>query len=140
MSKVAVIFWSGTGNTELMAKEVAKGAQTAGAEVSLMEVSSFDAGQVANFDAFAFGCPAMGAECLEESEFEPTFDDCKPALKGKKVALFGSYDWGDGEWMRNWEDSCKYAGISLVGEGLIINNTPDSDGEESCKALGKSLV
>ncbi len=103
MSKVAVVYWSGTGNTEQMAQLVAEGAQAAGAEVSTFTAAEFDSSLVDGFDAIAFGCPAMGAEQLEESEFEPLFQSCESKLSGKKIGLFGSYGWGDGEWMRTWE-------------------------------------
>ena len=105
MSKIAVVYWSGTGNTEQMANAVAEGAKEAGAEVSTLTADQFSAAKVAEFDAIAFGCPAMGAETLEEDEFEPMFTGCESALSGKKLALFGSYGWGDGEWMRTWEDT-----------------------------------
>lgn len=133
--KTAVIYWSGTGNTEAMAKAVADGA---GAE--LFSVSAFS-GDVADYDAVAFGCPAMGAENLEEGEFEPFFEGIESKLSGKKVALFGSYGWGDGEWMRNWEERAKNDGAILVGgEGLIVNETPDDEALEKCAALGAELV
>ena len=102
MSKVAVVYWSGTGNTEAMANAVAEGAKEKGAEVTLFTASEFSSAKVAEFDGIAFGCPAMGAENLEESEFEPMFTDCEAALSGKKIALFGSYGWGSGEWMDDW--------------------------------------
>lgn len=133
--KAAVIYWSATGNTEAMAKAVAEGA---GAE--LFTVSEFT-GSVEDYDALAFGCPAMGAEVLEEDEFEPFFTDAETKLTGKKVAIFGSYGWGDGEWMRSWEERVKAQGIALVGDaGLMLNETPDDDGLEQCRALGKALV
>lgn len=103
MSKIAVVYWSGTGNTEAMARSVAEGAHSAGAEVEVLTAAEFGPDKLATYDAAAFGCPAMGAEQLEEDEFEPMFSGCKAALKGKKIALFGSYGWGDGEWMRSWE-------------------------------------
>ena len=106
MSKVAVVYWSSTGNTESMANAVADGAKAAGAEVSVFETADFDAAKVDGFDAIAFGCPAMGDEVLEEDEFEPMFSSCEAKLSGKKIGLFGSYGWGDGEWMLNWEDKC----------------------------------
>ena len=141
MSKVAVVYWSGTGNTESMANAVAQGAEGKGASVSLMACADFNASMVEEYDAIAFGCPAMGSEVLEESEFDPMFTDCEAKLSGKKVALFGSYGWGDGEWMRNWEDRVKNDGADLVGgEGLICNETPDDDALESCKALGEQLA
>ena len=140
MSKVAVVFWSGTCNTEQMAEAVAEGAKSAGAEVTLANVNDFDSSSVADFDGIAFGCPAMGAEVLEDSEFEPVFNECESALNGKSIALFGSYGWGDGEWMRNWEESCKEAGAVLATESVICNDMPDDDGVENCKALGAALA
>ncbi len=138
--KIAVVYWSGTGNTEAMANAVVEGAQSAGAEVSTFTASEFNAGEVGNFDAIAFGCPAMGAEVLEEDEFEPMFNDCLPALADKKIALFGSYGWGDGEWMRNWEDTCKEAGAALACESVMANEAPDDDAVAACQALGKALA
>ena len=140
MSKIAVVFWSGTGNTEAMADAVAEGAKSAGAEVSVFNVTDFSADKVDEFDAIAFGCPAMGAETLEDSEFEPVFNECEPKLNGKKIALFGSYGWGDGEWMRNWEDTCKGDGANLICESVICNDAPDDDALEACKKLGASLA
>lgn len=133
--KSAVIYWSGTGNTEAMAQAVAQGA---GAE--LFSVSDFS-GNIEEYDAIAFGCPAMGAEVLEESEFEPFFSAVEGKLSGKKVALFGSYGWGDGEWMKNWEARVASANAALVnGEGVTANEFPSDDILEKCKALGKALV
>ena len=140
MSKVAVVYWSGTGNTALMAQAVAEGAKAKGAECDLLTSAEFTVDMVDNYDAIAFGCPAMGAEVLEESEFEPMFAECEPALNGKKIAIFGSYGWGDGEWMRNWEDSCKEAGANLLCESVICQEEPDDDAVENCKALGKALA
>ena len=118
MSKIAVVYWSGTGNTEAMANAIADGVRNAGATVEMFTADGFSASRMDNFDAIAFGCPSMGAEQLEESEFEPMFTDCQSKLSGKKIALFGSYGWGDGEWMRNWEDSCRDAGAELAGAEL----------------------
>ena len=140
MKNAAVVFWSGTGNTEAMAEAVAKGARTAGAAASVIPVGSFDASQVAKFDAFAFGCPAMGSEALEESEFEPVFEDVKGSLAGKSVALFGSYGWGDGEWMRSWEENCADAGISLACDSVICSDAPDEEALAACRALGAALA
>ena len=140
MSKVAVVYWSGTGNTEQMANAVASGVMANHAQVSVFTASEFDASTLNNFDAVAFGCPAMGAEVLEEDEFEPMFNMCKPQLKNKKIALFGSYGWGDGEWMRNWEDNCRSNGICLACESVICNDAPDDEALESCKKLGAALV
>lgn len=140
MSKIAVVYWSGTGNTEAMANKVADGAKSAGAEVDVMTSAEFDAGKVADYDAIAFGCPAMGSEQLEEDEFEPMFSSCKAALKGKRIALFGSYGWGDGEWMRIWEDDCRAIGANLASDPVICNEAPDDTAIEECKALGAALV
>lgn len=140
MSKIAVVFWSGTGNTEAMADAVAEGAKGAGAEVSVFNVTDFSADKVDEFDAIAFGCPAMGAETLEDSEFEPVFNECEPKLNGKKIALFGSYGWGDGEWMRTWEETCNLAGAVLAAESVICNDVPDDEATANCNALGAALA
>ena len=140
MSKIAVVYWSGTGNTEAMADLVANAAQSAGATVDKMTSAEFNVADAANYDGFALGCPAMGAEQLEESEFEPMFSDLEGSLNGKKVALFGSYGWGDGEWMRSWEKDCDDAGINLVCESVICQETPDGDTLEACRAMGKLLA
>ena len=140
MSKVAVVYWSSTGNTEAMANAVAEGAKAAGAEVISFESADFSADKVDEFDAIAFGCPAMGDEVLEEDEFEPMFNSCETKLSGKKVGLFGSYGWGDGEWMRTWEETCKSAGAELAHESVICTEEPDDDAKASCRELGKSLA
>lgn len=140
MSKIAIVYWSGTGNTEAMANLVAEGAQAAGAEAAMFTASDFSADMVAEYDAIAFGCPSMGAEQLEESEFEPMFNSCESALNNKKIALFGSYGWGDGEWMRNWEDTCKADGAVLACDSVICMDAPDNEASEACKALGKALA
>lgn len=140
MSKIAVVYWSGTGNTESMAAMIAAGAKEAGAEAVLFTPGEFGPEQMDEYDAIAFGCPSMGAEQLEEEEFEPMFQACESKLSGKKIGLFGSYGWGDGEWMRNWEDTCRSDGAELVSEGVICNQAPDQDGEAACQALGKALA
>lgn len=140
MRKIAVVYWSGTGNTEMMAEKVAEGASSAGAEVTKFTSSDFNADKIDDFDAVAFGCPSMGCEQLEDSEFEPMFINCEPKLNGKKIALFGSYGWGDGEWMRTWEQTCKDDGAVLVCDSVICNETPDADTESACVSLGKSLA
>ena len=139
MSKVAVVFWSGTGNTEMMANAVEDGAKNAGAEVTLFGCE-FSADNVAEYDAIAFGCPAMGAEVLEEGEFEPMFMSIEGSLSGKKIALFGSYGWGDGQWMRDWEERVAQAGAQLVTDSVMANNAPDDAALEECKALGAALA
>ena len=140
MKKIAVVYWSGTGNTEAMAKAVVKGAQGAGGGATLCTPTDFSGAEVAKYDAIAFGCPAMGSEILEDSEFEPMFEDCKGALRGKTIALFGSYGWGDGEWMRSWEDDCRAAGAVLACDSVICNDAPDDEALDACKALGAALA
>ena len=140
MSKVAVVFWSGTGNTEAMAKAVEEGIKGAGAEAVVVAPSAFDASKVSEFDAIAFGCPAMGNEVLEEGEFDPMFTGIESSLSGKKIALFGSYGWGDGQWMRDWEDRCKKAGAVLACDSVMANDAPDDSATASCKALGAALA
>ena len=137
---VSVVYWSGTGNTQAMAEAVAEGIREGGAEAVLLEVGNADAAALAGENAFALGCPSMGAEQLEESEFEPMFTECEPMLSGKRIALFGSYGWGDGEWMRNWEQTCTADGAVLACDSVICNEAPDEDGVEACKMLGKALV
>ena len=100
------IYWSGTGNTEAMANAVAEGMKEAGAEVTMLTPDQVQAGELGGYGAIAFGCPAMGSEVLEEMDFQPMFDACKNMLSGKRVALFGSFGWGDGQWMRDWEKMC----------------------------------
>ena len=140
MSKIAVVYWSGTGNTQAMASFVAEGAKEKGADAVLLTPEEFNASMMDSFDAVAFGCPSMGSEQLEESEFEPMFSSCESKLSGKKIALFGSYGWGDGEWMRNWEETCKSDGANLVSQSVICNDAPDDDAQAACKALGAALV
>lgn len=132
--KAAVIYWSGTGNTEQMANAIAEGA---GAE--LFSVSDFT-GDIADYDRIAFGCSAMGDEVLEESEFEPFFTAIEGALSGKTIALFGSYGWGDGEWMRTWEDTCRSDGAVLACESVICCEAPEDDALAQCKKLGATLA
>uniref|UniRef100_UPI004028A28C flavodoxin n=1 Tax=Faecousia sp. TaxID=2952921 RepID=UPI004028A28C len=138
--KIAVVYWSSTGNTEAMAQAVAEGARKAGASAELFTATEFDGGKVDAFDAIAFGCPAMGAEELEDSEFAPMFESCESKLSGKKIALFGSYGWGDGEWMRTWEDTCRNDGASLVCDSVICQEAPDDDALNACRSLGEALA
>ena len=138
--KIAVVYWSSTGNTEAMAQAVAEGARKAGASAELFTATEFDGGKVDAFDAIALGCPAMGAEELEDSEFAPMFESCESKLSGKKIALFGSYGWGDGEWMRTWEDTCRNDGASLVCDSVICQEAPDDDALNACRSLGESLA
>ncbi len=132
--ELAVVYWSGTGHTEAMAKAVAEGAGA-----TLYTADEFTSAKAAEVDKVAMGCPAMGSEVLEESEFQPMFDACKGALKGKKAVLFGSFGWGDGEWMRTWEDDCRAAGMELIAESVICQDDPDDDVLNQCRALGEAL-
>ena len=137
--KIAVVYWSGTGNTEAMANAVLEGVNAAGAEGALLTAAEFTADQVGEYDAIAFGCPSMGVESLEDGEFEPMFRACEPLLSGKKLALFGSYGWGDGEWMRNWEDACRGDGAELICDSVICCEAPDNEAVEKCRQLGAAL-
>ena len=140
MKKIAVVYWSGTGNTEAMANAVADGVREAGAEAELISASDFTSSMLDSYDGVAFGCPSMGAEELEESEFAPMFSECEGKLRGRKIALFGSYGWGDGEWMRNWSAHCLELGAELVSEYVICNEAPDGEAIQECKALGRAFV
>ena len=134
MSKVAVVYWSGTGHTEAMANAIA---EAAGAEC--FTASEFDAAKVPEYDVIAFGCPSMGAEELEETEFAPMFEACKPALSGKKIALFGSGGWGEGAWMETWRADCEAAGAVLAAEPVMCQEEPDDDALAACRALGEAI-
>ena len=140
MSKIAVVFWSGTGNTEAMAGFVEEGAKAAGAEVAKFGPEEFTKEMVKDYDAIAFGCPAMGDEELEETEFAPMFDSVKDSLSGKKLSLIGSYDWGEGEWMESWKQTCLEAGAVLGSEPVIANNEPDDEAADQLRAMGKALA
>ena len=135
-----IVFWSQTGNTEAMAEAVAEGVKAAGKDAKAVSVSDISAAYLAGEEVFALGCPAMGDEVLDEGEMEPFVEELIPAVSGKKIALFGSYDWGDGEWMRNWEARMKEAGAVLVAAPVICNLTPDDEGLANCKALGEALA
>ena len=141
MNKIAIVFWSRTGNTEAMAGYIAEGVRAAGGEAALLGPGNFSASQFSAYSAVAFGCPAMGSEVLEEAEFEPMFSALEGSLGGKRIALFGSYGWGDGQWMRDWRKRCDDAGANLLDEnGLMVNEAPDAEGEEACKELGRKLA
>lgn len=140
MAEVKIIYWSGTGNTATMAQSVADGVAAAGAEAKIIPVENASAADIADVKAFALGCPSMGAEQLEESSMEPFVEEILGSVSGKKVLLFGSYGWGDGEWMRTWEETCRGDGANLVSEGVICNEAPDDEAEAACQALGKALA
>lgn len=140
MNKTAIVYWSGTGNTESMANAILQGIQNKGAEGILYSCEQFNVDLLKEYDKVAFGCPAMGDEVLEEDEFEPMFESCMNSLEGRKVVLFGSYGWGDGEWMRNWEKRCRENGIQLLCESVISNGEPDDTCLVQCEKLGEQLA
>ena len=141
MDKVIVAYWSQTGNTAAMAAAIGEGITEAGKEAVVTDISSVSMDDLQAASAFALGCPAMGAEVLEEGEMEPFVTEVEAFASGKQIGLFGSYGWGDGQWMRDWEDRMKAAGATVVGgEGVICQETPDDEALENCKALGKELA
>ena len=136
-----VVYWSSTGNTERMAEMLGEEIKSAGGEAEVCELSTVSPADLAGEDSFALGASAMGDEELDEGEVEPFVEELEKSVSGKKVALFGSYDWGDGEWMRKWADRMTEAGATVVnGEGVIANLTPDDDAVAACKALGAALA
>ena len=141
MNNLAIVYWSGTGNTEMMANCIADGVREAGGEAVLIAPGEFSAGRLDEFGAVAFGCPSMGVEQLEDGEFDPMFSEVEPSLSGRKIALFGSYGWGDGQWMRDWCERAKEDGAQLFSdEGLVCNETPDDDVQAACRKLGADLA
>ncbi len=140
MNKTVIAYWSGTGHTHAMADAIAKGLRDAGADVDEFSVSDITAAAVAAYDNILLGCPSMSSELLEEWEFEPFFLELRPLLSGKKVGLFGSFGWGDGEWMRNWQDHILFAGATLFEDGLVLNEAPDAAGIKICEAFGQRFA
>lgn len=141
MVQISIVYWSGTGNTELMAQKVAEGVREAGQEAVVLSVDLADVSELKKARAFALGCPSMGAEQLEETQMEPFMCDLENGIGGKQIGLFGSFGWGGGEWMRDWEERVRNAGASVVGEeGIIVNGAPDEEAEEKCKELGRTLA
>ncbi|EFR43047.1 flavodoxin [Dialister micraerophilus] len=140
MAKVAIVYWTGSGNTEAMAHAVEEGAQNAGAEVALNFVSDVTADEIASFDHIALGCPASGNEQLEEYEFEPFFEELLPQLQNKKVAIFGSYSWNQGDWMQIWKQRLNDEGIETIAEPVVAYGYPEDDILEECKKLGETLA
>lgn len=140
MSRIMIVYWSGTGNTERMAELIAEGASSAGAEVVKKTVAETSPAEVGGFDVIALGSPSMGSEVVEEQEMEPFVADVSANIGGKKVGLFGSYDWGDGEWMRSWSERMAGQGAVLAGDGLIVHLTPEGNDIERCREFGKQLA
>ena len=139
MSNIAVVYWSDTGNTEAMANYVAEGIRAAGGNAEIITADSFGPDKVSQYDAIAFGCPAMGDEILEEDIFEPMFSAVEGSLSGKRVGIFGSYDWGDGQWMKDWADRFRAAGAELANDGVIANLAPNDAEAEDCRNLGRLM-
>ncbi|MET3616920.1 flavodoxin short chain [Peptoniphilus olsenii] len=139
MKKINIIYWSGTGHTERMAEAIKKGIEGEGVEVGLLQVSQANISDVENCDKLAFGCPAMGAEELEEMEMRPFMDEANKLLSGKKVVLFGSYEWADGEWMKLWEEEVEDTGANIV-ETLICYDDPTDDDIEECERVGREIA
>lgn len=139
MSKTAIVYWSGTGNTEALANKIYESAKSLGKDVQIFTAGEFSEDKVDEFDTVIYGCPSMGCEQLEDFEFEPMFESCKPKLKDKSIALFGSYGWGGGEWMHQWEDDCRNIGANLIFESIICNDAPDDKALSKCEELAKTL-
>lgn len=141
MSKIQVVYWSQSGNTQAMAEAVGKGIVAAGKEVNVVDVSGASLDELRCADVFAMGCPAMGAKVLEEGEMEPFVCEVEAFASGKKIALFGSYGWGDGQWMRDWVERMNAAGATVLnGEGVICQEVPDDTALAECENLGKQLA
>lgn len=140
MEAITIIYWSQTGNTEAMAQAVAQGIEEAGKHANLLEVSAAAPELLKEDRVFALGCPAMGGEVLEEDEMEPFVTKMEPFVSGKVIGLFGSYGWGDGQWMRDWEERMTASGAKIQGgAGVICQETPDEEALEQCRELGKAL-
>lgn len=140
MSEIKVVYWSGTGNTQTMAEAVAEGIKEAGSEGKVFEVTEVSPEDLAGDKVVALGCPAMGSEVLEEDLFEPFMEELEKSLEGKVVGLFGAYGWGDGEWMRDWEERIKSHGGRLICDGVMSNEEPDDDVLKQCRDLGEKLA
>ncbi len=140
MADVLLVYWSGTGNTEMMAEKIKEGLESAGASVDYKKVDEVNPKEVSTYEKVVFGCPSMGVEILEEDEFEPFFEEVENHLDGKKVAIFGSYGWGEGEWMDGWIDRINQSGAVLYDTGLKVNSTPSSEEEEICVQFGEGFA
>lgn len=140
MSKVFVVYWSGTGNTERMATRIGEGILNGEKEAIVADVSDVNPDDLKDIPAFALGCPSMGDEELD-SDMDDFVEKITKFAQGKKIGLFGSYGWGNGEWMQAWEDRLKNAGAEIVLEhGIICLDAPDDDTLEQCFELGKNLA
>ena len=140
MDKIYVVYWSQSGNTQAMAEAVGKGITDAGKEAAVVYVGDASVDELSSAKCFALGCPAMGAEVLEEAEMDPFVSEVEAIAAGKTIALFGSYGWGDGEWMRNWDETCRNDGAVMACDFVICNDAPDEDAKAACEELGKALA
>ena len=141
MAKISLVYWSGTGNTQAMADYVVEGVKSAGAEVDVFEVTEANADDVLKSDVILLGCPSMGSEVLEEESMEPFMEEIEGGLSGKKVGLFGSYGWGDGQWMRDWQERGEGAGASMICDGIIANGEPSDDSViDELKSMGSNAA
>lgn len=140
MADILLVYWSGTGNTEIMAEKIKEGLEGAGASVDYKKVDEISPKEALKYDKIVFGCPSMGVELLEEDEFEPFFEEVENQLNGKKVALFGSYGWGEGEWMDEWINRINQSGAVLYETGLKVNSTPSSEEEVTCVQFGEGFA
>ncbi len=137
--KVSVIYASTTGNTEAMANAICETVKAAGNEVVFGTADSADQAGVTASDVILLGSPAMGDEVLEDS-MEEFFAGIEASLSGKKVGLFGSYDWGDGQWLRDWEDRVKSVGAVSAAEPLMVHLTPEDADIAKCKEWAAGAV
>ena len=141
MAKVNIIFWTQGGNTSAMADAIGKGVAESGSEANVVAVGANSAALVNESKAFALGCPAMGDEVLEEDEMEPFVASIEGDVSGKTILLFGSYGWGDGQWMRDWTARMQKAGATVLGgEGIICQEVPDADTLAKLENAGKELA
>lgn len=133
---ILVVYWTGTGNTEIMAEKIHEGILEAGIEADLKTVDQVLPAEINNYEKIAIGCPSMGIEELEPEEFLPWYEDVEPRLGDKLIAIFGSYGWGEGEWMDYWQGRVKDLGLNLFEEGIRINSTPSSKEAQACLEFG----
>ena len=140
MADVLIVYWSGTGNTEMMAEKIKEGLENNHVVVKMATVDEVDPSEVSNYNKILLGCPSMGEDELEDTEFEPFFEEITSLIAGKHVGLFGSYGWGEGEWMTSWENRLKLTGANLFQEGLIVNYTPTEEDDELCVAFGEAFA
>ena len=140
MDKIQVVFWTQSGNTQAMAEAIGKGITEAGKEANVVYVGSASLDELKAANAFALGCPSMGVEVLDEAEMEPFVAEVEGFASGKTIALFGSYGWGDGEWMRTWDARCNDAGANIACDYVICNEAPDDEAKEACTGLGRVLA